>query len=521
MPIGKYGTMSTRAVSTSRYRIFLAIALIAAFAWNPGHLQAQPFGTVQSFGGRQGWDILADFANTRFSPGWEGGSDVILADASQTPRTETDLLASFDGTLRDHAGNYRVRNEGVLIVDRPSRFGSGVAGFDGRATMAYFPGERSLFMPDSQPGSFSIDFWLHPNHITEGAVILRWRGALLNGDYPVLQDLRLEINDRRLHWVLTNLVVRVDRNRIVTTEPSRLSSRRSMVPRIWQHHQLRFDAFTGQLAYLIDGIPEDIRYLSESGREDGTARAIIFGSDTGDGVVVGQGYQGAMDELRITRDTSAGPQPARYSGDPGAVVSRPIDLGGSGAQLQHLQTRVHQPGGTEIRSYYRLSDVVVSNEPRTALDAEWKPFPRDGTIRGNERGRFLQLRFELLADVRREESPRLQAVDVRYLSAAPPPPPRLVTGRSIAGGVELTWNAVPDGDVQGYRVYFGERPMRYTGTAGLVSPTEAGTATSTVITGLRPDVPYVFAVESYDRYGQSSSLSREIEVRAGREGDRQ
>lgn len=515
MPIDKYGTMSTRFVSTYRYRLLLSVIVIGA-VWSVADAVSQPFGTEQTFGGRAGWDILADFTNTAFAPGWEGGQDVILADAVRRSDGRTDLLATFDGTVQDQTGNYSVRNRGVLLSRRPERFGSGVAGFDGRATVAYVPGPGSLFSPDTQPGSFAIDFWLYPSHITEGAIVMRWRGALLNGGHPVLQDLRLEINDRRLHWVLSNMVVRVERNRIETVPPLRLSARRSMIPRIWQHHQLRYDSFTGQLAYLIDGIPEDIRYLSESGREDAASWAILFGNDTGDGIVLGQDFQGALDELRITRATDAGPQLSRYTGEPGRVISKPIDLGGSGARLHQLQTTAREPGGTEVRGYYRIGDLVVSNDPRAALDAEWRRIPSDGMIQGNERGRFLQLRYDLLADAAREHSPRVQAVTVRYNTAAPPAPPRIVRGHAIEGGVELSWAAVPDDTIQGYRVYFGERPGRYTGTAGLISPRDAGNTTSLVITGLRPDVPYVFAVESYDRYGQSSAFSREVEVRAGR-----
>ena len=81
--------------------------------------------------------------------------------------------------------------------------------------------------------------------------------------------------------------------------------------------------------------------------------------------------------------------------------------------------------------------------------------------------------------------------------------------------MEITWEPVLQGDVAGYRVYFGERPRRYTGVDGLISPRDVGSETSAVITGLEPDVPYVFAVESYNRYRQACSLSREVQVRAG------
>jgi hypothetical protein len=507
--------MSTRVVSTSLFIPLIVLLGVFFPVGDPAAVYGQTYGEVKTFGGRAGWDIFSEFTNTRFSPGWEGGEDVVLTDAARTIRTETDLLAGFDGAIRDSAGRYALRNQGVQVVSSPRRFGSGAAAFDGSSSVAFLPGEDSLFAPDTQPGSFVIDFWLHPHHVTEGATIFHWRGALLDGHRPVLQDLRLEIHDRRLQWVLSNLVIRAHEDGVEPTETIRLTARRGLVPRIWQHHQLRYDSTTGQIAYLLDGMPEAVRYLSDSGREDGSRHAILFGRDTGEGVIIGTDFQGVLDEFRISRSVSDGPQASRYTGEPGSVVSEPVDLGGSGARLDAIKTRAHEPGVTEVRGYYRIADIVISRDPREALDSDWKRIPSSGTIPGNERGRFLQLRFDLLADAAREESPRLQAVTIHHQVAVAPPPPRVISGTAISGGVEISWDQVLQGDVAGYRVYFGERPRRYTGVAGSISPLDVGPETAVAITGLVPDVPYVFAVESYDRYGQASSLSREIEVRAG------
>lgn len=68
----------------------------------------------------------------------------------------------------------------------------------------------------------------------------------------------------------------------------------------------------------------------------------------------------------------------------------------------------------------------------------------------------------------------------------------------------------------GYRVYLGEERGRYTGTDLVGSPIDVGAATEITFDSLEPGRPYVFAVESYDRYGQFSVLSREAEARAGR-----
>lgn len=506
------------------------VCLVGLVLIAPG-LQASPgVGTVR-LGGRDGWDRAASFTNLRLVPGWEGGEDIALDEGALPVAGRVDLLADFDGTLEDQTGNYRASPKGVRLVGTPRRRGSAAAGFDGTGELVFYPRPGALFAPRQQPGSFSIDFWLYPNRVTQGATLFRWKGALLEGQDPVLQTIRLEISDRRLHWVFSHVLVRADRGGLEPLEEVRLSARRGLVPRVWQHHQLRYDATTGQLAYLVDQIPEDVIYMSESGREEPGVFSLYFGHDTGDGILLGRGFEGALDEFRISRSpgesfgrssghvAGAEPQLSRYSGSPGRMITAPLDLGGSGARLLSVESRVQTPGNTDVRGYYRLADLVVSRDAPEALPAEWNPLPSSGMIKGDERGRYLQLRYDFLADATREESPRLQEVRIGFDPVAPPAPPRIVRGTPVPGGVRLEWSAVQHPDLAGYRVYFGERPRSYTGSAGVVSPLQAGTEQTITVRGLEPDVPYVFALESYDRHGQAGPLSREIEVRAGREGE--
>lgn len=473
---------------------------------------------VLRLGSDDSWNTVAQFENARLVPGWRGGMEVVLAEAQTALRDETDLLVTFDGVLQDQAGNYAVLQGEDLLVTVPAMNG-GAAGFDGRNHIALRPGRESLFAPASQVQSFTIDLWFHPNRITEGAELLRWRGSMLEDGRPVLQELRLQIRDRRLHWVLDNLVARTGANGRPRMDGATLSARRTLIPRTWQHHQLRFDAFTGQLSYLVDQRTEAVTYLTSTGREDGTVHTLLFGVDTGEGLVVGRGVEGALDELRIMRTIPETARWTRFAGDPGSILTEPIDLGGSGAVVQEIITTEETPGRTGIRGFYRVADVVLSRDPADALDVSWTEIPQSGVIPYDPRagrGRYLQLRFDLLADAARNDTPRLMDVEVGYLPALPPIPPRGVVGRPVPGGVLLEWNEAVGGDVAGYRVYLGEQPRRYTGTAAVASPIDAGSGTRLEITGLRPDVPYVFAIESYDRHGQISPLSPEVEVRAGR-----
>jgi hypothetical protein len=163
--------------------------------------------------------------------------------------------------------------------------------------------------------------------------------------------------------------------------------------------------------------------------------------------------------------------------------------------------------------------MVVSSQPETALPGEWRQVPAHGVLDGTVRGAFLQVRFDLLADATGENAPRVQELVVHYRPELPPPPPRLIEGAPVSGGVRLSWDAIRQDDIAGYRVYIGEHTGRYLGTRGVSSPQDIGPDNTVTIDGLEPDRAYVFALESYDRHGRTSRLSREIQVRAGRRGE--
>lgn len=472
----------------------------------------------RSLGIDEGWSSVSEFRNTQLEPGWRGGNEVILQESQFSLREETDLLVDFNGTLRDAAGNYQPLRGHEALVSTPRRSG-GSAGFDGTRTVSLLPGDRSLFSPGAQVQSFSIDLWFHPHHITEGGELLRWRGALLQSGQPVLQEIRFEVHDRRMRWVMDNVIAQPGDSGFPEMGSVTLSARRILIPRTWQHHQLRFDATTGRLSYLVDGQTEAVTHLSRSGREDGSVNTFLFGSDTGDGLVLGLGIEGALDMIRITRSTEDTHHWTRLSGEPGTVLTRPIDLASSGVRVEEIRTVAAEPGNTQVRGFYRLGDTIVSSHPEDALDSEWQRIPESGVLsRGGNTpyGRYIQLRYELLADASRSETPRLRDVVVRYIPALPPVAPRRITGESIPGGVRLQWNPVPGESIAGYRIFFGESPGRYMGTTGVRSPLDAGSTTDIEILGLPRDVPFVFAIESYTEDGQSSPLSYEVEVRAGR-----
>src|SRR5262245_55847390 len=86
-------------------------------------------------------------------------------------------------------------------------------------------------------------------------------------------------------------------------------------------------------------------------------------------------------------------------------------------------------------------------------------------------------------------------------SPTPPPP----AGNASAS---LAWTANTEGDLQGYRVYYGSSSGSYFQQTG--GGVDAGQATQFVVNGLVAGQTYYFALSAYDSAGNESALSNEV-----------
>jgi hypothetical protein len=76
------------------------------------------------------------------------------------------------------------------------------------------------------------------------------------------------------------------------------------------------------------------------------------------------------------------------------------------------------------------------------------------------------------------------------------------------GSASLNWQAAPDADVAGYRVYYGTASGSYTQPRG--TGLNAGNVVSFTVSGLTRGRAYFFAVSAYDGAGNESALSGEV-----------
>ena len=74
------------------------------------------------------------------------------------------------------------------------------------------------------------------------------------------------------------------------------------------------------------------------------------------------------------------------------------------------------------------------------------------------------------------------------------------------GTVIISWDANPEPDVKGYRIYYGTSSRSYSQVI------DVGKATEYSINNLQENVPYYFAVTAYDTAGNESDFSAEVSV---------
>ncbi len=491
-----------------------AIALpCALFLLSIGSLLAQ--NQTITLGKDTGWGDLEEKSNLVTKPGWQGYMDLSLGPDEYAVDQDTDLLLHFDSTsVRDASGRWSVVKSGISTRTSIPRMGRGAAVFTaGSGGIELSAPPDSLFGPGNTSGSFSIEFWLYSVGGQDGNTVLRWTGARSLNGKPVSQEVSIDISDDRLSFRFVNFFISA------SDSPETVSLRgvQHQIPRTWHHHLIRYNRSTGLIEYLVDGQPEAVTYATSTGHEGGNVYVPYAGRLSNGHLFLGPELTGMMDEFRIEKRVVDSPHLDVVSDTRGVAVSKVFSLQYAGSRLATITAQYATPGETAILFFYRMGDRSNGSK---ILDAQWTPFvPGTDFLRDGKpiRGRFIQVRAELLPDGPHLDSPSLGSVVISYVPDLPPPPPVRVTARAGNGEVTLQWSSLPHSSIKGYLVYYGDRPGQYFGT-GIpdgASPIDVGNVTSITLKGLSNGKLYYFVVSAYDESGvnHASALSQEVSAR--------
>ena len=461
-----------------------------------------------------GW--LSDNAVT--VPGFRGGTDFVLAPAAYRLGADTDLLMHFDGQApADETGRWAVQaGRAYGVESAKTAIGRGAASFKGPSSaLSLEPGRGSLLERGSRFRDFTIEFWLYPATAGNGEVILSWQSqrttATLSGAQA--QSLVCAITGGRLSWVFQGFFEKpgafgaaggatkggsASAGGAAAASRLELRAQAPLVPRTWSHHLIRFDGDTGLLEYLVNGVTEATAYATSTGHEGRGADVYAPAIGAAAPLVLGADYSGLVDEFRVSRSFVEGPALAPYGRDPGLVLSPVADLGFGNSRLVSVDVVSKTPGNTGIELSYRISDEWVG---WSLSSPEWQPLRPGERLPETARGRYVQVRAELYPDGTGRVSPSLSSITLHYEADPPPPPPAKLIAIAHNGSVELVWSRVPEEDVAGYLVYYGDAPGEYFGTSAAAgpSPIDAGNVLSFTVTGLPNGGLVYFVVAAYDK----------------------
>jgi len=459
-----------------------------------------------SEGARSIGSWLAEGASLR--RGFKGGQDYVIADGEYASDGQTDLLLHFNERgSGDETGNWAVSAGPAFSIDRSkTMLGSGAGSFRGPESMLSLSPRPSSIFGAAKGGKasgfrdFSIEFWLYPANADNGEVVLLWRSLRKIPAGILSQQLSCVVAGGRLSWSFAGFFSSpaVDRAAAKDSEAEtriELRGRSPLVPRVWSHHLLRFDGDTGLIEYLLDGRPEATAYATASGREGGTVFEPSVGSPAP--IELCPDYSGLVDELRLSRRFVEEPS-LRPFGQASCVVLSPVaDLRYGHSRLMAVDAEYKLPGSTGIEFAYRISDSWAGWTPQSPA---WLPFRVGEGLPDSARGRYAQVRAELYADGTGRVSPSLSSLTLRFVADPPPPAPARLVATPRDGAVELHWTRVPESDLAGYLVYYGERPGEYFGTGADQgpSPVDAGNTTTLTLTGIANGRLLYFVVAAYD-----------------------
>lgn len=349
--------------------------------------------------------------------------------------------------------------------------------------------------------SFTIEFYLNPYQIRMNSKVLSKISIYNNGNSTEYSGVRASIIDGKLVWRFDNLFMYNGQYSNIT-----LSAGESLKPNEWRHHSVSFDAKTGKLVKYIDGLEEEVLYLTSSGDINGSPYMLNINNIIYDPLYLGQGFIGGIDAFSFTPIFKKNFNLYKYLKN-GEIISEVIDFTNNNIFIDSINYRANIANGTYIDIYYRISDSYFLPEDNFV---EWRRLNGNNII--NERGRYIQIRTEFQSDTERNISPVLNDMEIVYHNGKAPQKPINLTATAVNNSAVLRWEGSHE-NITGYKIYYGTKSGIYNNADNI--PIIVGNQTEYVVNGLRNGETYYFTITAIGGEGGNieSAFAEEVFVR--------
>ena len=484
-----------------------------------GRLDAQQKHIAVS--GQAAW-LPQSFYRVGFEQADNPNSKLVLVAQESAVRPQADLLLQFNQAQDyDKTGNYQIVRH-PLYTGAETLFGRAAGLFQGEGGLSLRPGLQTFLGRDSISYDFAIRFRFRPHFVEDGEMLFEWEGRLQWNDQTIPQRITAVFRANRLVWQFRNVFLAPGRNESVYEVSSA-----PYIPETWYYHRLLYNAGQAMLEVSTNERPEGITYTTLNHEPGGVRTSLLLANPELSSFSIGPRYFGLIETWELSlaaeeRDNA----PLYPSYHPsGYGYSKLIDLGSRSAQINKIQLHSETPQGSQLLLYY-----VISNDRNDFLmpqNLEWKRLddvleaPGSTailqTVGATEKtaniqaitGRYIQFKIELFSES--QISPSVHGLELFYEDRALPSPPfGIQVDNYRQGGSFVEWQASPDQQVLGYRIFVGRKSAEYLEPG---YPIDVGAETSFWFQNLQPRVQYYFVIASYDTYGRTSRFSREYSLR--------
>lgn len=472
---------------------------------------------VYIFGGEHGWENAQTVTGLEKGVGRYGNECLKLKSKSSTVEENTDLLLDFeDGKMVDKTGHYAVVSNNLYSSSEAVR-GTNSAQSRRKGGLTLSGKEGSFFGTSGVTGSFVIDFWIKPSVVDNGETLVNWRSSRTRLGRIDYQFFNIGFTQNHLSITFTNIFSTV----FAALEDVVLKGSSVLIPNVWSRHTILFDEESGLLEYRMNGLLEDVRYITHTGHEGGAVYPAFVGVPGS--LELSSEYTGYIDDFKITRSFSHikrelsdkrmnAMDRSRYDISGGTFISAPIEVP-VGTKIESVKAEADTPSQTVVKLYVRGGDNYFARDKESPA---WQAVEEGKEIKIGY-VKYFQLAAELFPNGSGDVTPSLSEVRVNYSTVLPPLPPRTLSAKAGNGKVELKWSYSVDDNIGGYYIYYGTKSGEYLSRVALegASPVDAEKQNSFTLSGLKNESIYYFAVAAYSALDKKivGELSKEVFAR--------
>ena len=406
------------------------------------------FEKTLTWGEEDRWARLFRLDNLQIMPGYRGYLDITLQDGEYHRDSTTDLLLHFNQEpILPPSRSYRIiqsgEDGGGFVTTVEKVLGSGSAAFTALTQgLEWEPGSDTLLGAGAAPGDFTLEFWLYPTRMSDGNGVFAWMGRQAVGGKQRDQGFYGEFFNQKLRWQFSNFFQAGGDEPTLFT----LTGLAPLLPHRWNHHLLRYDSHIGLLEYLVNGEVEGIIHTTPTGKESAEVWTPLCGDAQPTRMVLGRGFLGLVEELRLSRRFVTKPQLTQFTLERGRAWTEVVDLEQPGTRFLGITAEETLRGNSAITYAYRQSEAPFRADD---LEPSWKSLSPGESLPRNSLGRYLQMKIVLMPDGSGHRAPRLSSMELHYDVPSLPLPPTNFRVEPGDRSVTLRWNKLGNATAQG------------------------------------------------------------------------